>query len=146
MPILYASGVAVPPLEVRRLAIAAALHVVSREPLPVREEPPAAVEATLETLTAQIAEVLKRLDSVETALLESVWERETAQKPAPASEPVTPTLQADCAVSPGRPMLPPVTTFPAEDDATDVERLSVPAVPLSDVRMSNRAAKALFGE
>jgi hypothetical protein len=142
----------VPPLEVRRLAVAAALTAVSREPVPVREEPPAIVEATLETLTAQIAEVLKRLDSVETALLESVWDRESAQQPqqpqrAPESGPIAPVAtSAERPSGLGRPVLPPVTTFPAEDDGTDAERLSVPAVPLSDVRMSNRAAKALFGE
>ena len=138
-----------PPLEVRRLAVAAALCAVSREPLPVREEPQAIVEPMLETLTAQIAEVLKRLDSVETALLESVWDRESAQQPRPAEraeEPVASAFASERPVSPGRPVLPPVTTFPAEDDPAEADRISVPALPLTDVRMSNRAAKALFGE
>ena len=130
-----------PPLEVRRLAVAAALDALSREPLPLRPGSPEPIEQTLEALTTQIAEVLKRLDSVETALLESVWEKELAAAPA-----------ADTYERPagsGRPTLPPLTTAAADNDndSTDEsERLSVPALPLTDVRMSTRAAKALFGE
>ena len=143
-----------PPLEVRRLAVAAALDALSREPLPARAEPPQPVEDTLKQLAAQIGEVLARLDSVETALLESVWDREPVAPSTVAPSAVVPTspaaAPADAAperpVTPGRPILPAATAFPAEDAGANDDRLSVPAVPLTDVRMSNRAAKALFGE
>lgn len=123
-------------LETRRLGVIEALRALAREPRPVPVPapppvPPApavhvepvldavvdAVEERLDAVSAKISEVLRRLDSVETTLLEAAWER-----------PVT----AD-------------RSEPAPEDAGDDERVSVPKVPFGEGKMSSVAADALFG-
>jgi hypothetical protein len=89
-------------LELRRRAVAEAFRAV-------------AVEARLDELSRQSAQVLARLASVETALLESAWE--------------APQSVAEC-----------------EPGPEQEERVSVPAVPLDEVRMSSTASRALFGD
>lgn len=107
-------------LEDRRQAVVAALRAVAAEPRPephpVVEAVVGAVDARLEDLSGRLDEVLARLSSVETALLESAWER-------PAQD---------------------VAAEPHEDDDAD-STVSVPALDLEKGRMSSGAAKALFG-
>jgi hypothetical protein len=83
-----------------------------------------ALEARLDALARESAHVQERLASVETALLESAWEG-----------PVT----AVTAATVTRPEPEP------EPDPDPDERVSVPAVPLGEVRMSSAASRALFG-
>lgn len=114
-------------LETRRLAVVAALRAVAAEPLPRPE--PSVIEAVvgavgnrLDELSGRIDEVLARLGSVETALLESAWDqpaREVRAEEAEASADVTDDTDATVSV-------------PALDD-------------LAEGRMSSIAAKALFG-
>lgn len=124
-------------LEDRRLAVVAALRAIAAEPAPrpvSRSAPrPApsvvdavvgAVHARLDELSGRIDEVLARLGSVETTLLESAWDQ-----PAPPSRELDEVEES------------------ATDstDSTD-STVSVPAVDdLADGRMSSVAAKALFG-
>jgi hypothetical protein len=93
-------------LESRRRAVAEAFRAV-------------AVEARLDELSRQSAQVLARLASVETALLESAWEG-----PSSATE----------------------WEPEAQPEPEPEERVSVPAVPLGEVRMSSTASRALFGD
>jgi hypothetical protein len=93
-------------LESRRRAVAEAFRAV-------------AVEARLDELSRQSAQVLARLASVETALLESAWEG-----PPSATE----------------------WEPEAQPEPEPEERVSVPAVPLGEVRMSSTASRALFGD
>jgi hypothetical protein len=97
-------------LESRRRAVAEAFRAV-------------AVEARLDELSRQSAQVLARLASVETALLESAWEG-----PSSATE-WEPEAQPE-----------------PEPEPEPEERVSVPAVPLGEVRMSSTASRALFGD
>jgi len=129
-----------PSLEQRRRAVAEALRTVAAEPLvrvtaartaaarpattPATTPASPAVEERLKVLSVQLGEVLRRLDSVETAVLETVWDR-------PAAE-----LASACAGEP------PATGDGPEPD----ERVSVPSVPLGEVRMSSAASRALFGD
>jgi hypothetical protein len=95
-------------LESRRRAVAEAFRAV-------------AVEARLDELSRQSAQVLARLASVETALLESAWEGpSSATEWEPEAQP--------------------------EPEPEPEERVSVPAVPLGEVRMSSTASRALFGD
>lgn len=133
-------------LEARREAVADAFRALAREPVPASPaavtepdtEPESsapvvgavvdAVESRLGALSAKISEVLARLDSVETTLLEAAWDRPTV-----VHQPVTPAPTADTA---------------AEDDGADdadEDRVSVPKVPLGEGKMSSVAARALFG-
>ncbi|HET6909951.1 MAG TPA: hypothetical protein VFH54_11475 [Mycobacteriales bacterium] len=130
-------------LEARREAVADVFRALAREPVPARpaavaaptpEPAPAgpvvgavvdAVESRLGALSAKISEVLARLDSVETTLLEAAWERPTV-----VHQPVDAEVDH------------------VEDDADDIddeERVSVPKVPLGEGKMSSVAARALFG-
>jgi hypothetical protein len=116
-------------LEARRLAVVAALRGLATKPRPsadpVVDPVVDAVHGRLDTLSGQLDEVLARLDSVETALLESVWDS------APTDHPADSDSDADDAS--------------ADSDDEDDRRLSVPAVALSAGAMSTGAARALFG-
>jgi hypothetical protein len=139
-------------LESRRRAVVEALRALNREnPKPKRrpvdsptaqaEQAPMttatdlrAVEARLDALSGQVAEVITRLSSVETAVLESVWEQPhaaTSPETVTATEPTVDEAYVDEAH----------VDEPSEED----ERVSVPAVPLGEVRMSSEASRALFG-
>jgi hypothetical protein len=110
-----------PSVDQRRAAIADALRAVNAEAAANEETP--AVIARLDGLSAALSQVIERLDAVqscvETAVLESVWEREPGPFPADHDE-------------------------DSESD-TDATVVSVPAVPLGEGRMSSVASRALFG-
>jgi hypothetical protein len=123
-----------PSLEERRRAVVAALRAVAAEPesspqpepeakvvvLPMVEALADAMHGRLDDLSARLDEVLSRLGSVETAVLEAAWERPAATA---AAVPVEPDDR--------------------DDDAAAA--VSVPAVDMREGRMSSHAAKALFG-
>jgi hypothetical protein len=125
-------------LEQRRRAVVEALRALNREK---PKRPPAAsgadlhaVEARLDGLSRQVAEVITRLSSVETAVLESAWEH-----PHPAASQETPSEAAPVVDDPVD------EPYAGDGSYADDERVSVPAVPLGEGRMSSAASRALFG-
>ncbi|MDQ1746063.1 MAG: hypothetical protein QOD07_326 [Frankiaceae bacterium] len=80
-------------LEARRLAVVEALRAVAAEPLPVPRPEPSVIDAVgavgarLDDLSGRLDEVLARLGSVETALLESAWEQPCPERATEETEP-----------------------------------------------------------
>lgn len=110
-------------LEARRQAIADALRADAAES--EQRARAAAVERRLDDLSSRLA-------AVETLLLEDAWGRPPA---VPATK-VTDATDATDAIDD--------RSAPTGDDDGE-ERVSVPAVPLGEGRMSSVASRVLFG-
>jgi hypothetical protein len=93
------------------------------------------VEERLDTVTGRLAEVVARLDAVADKVADLA-----SRLPEPALEAQDAVVGEDPAVDAGL-----YDDTPFEDSPYDEDRVSVPAVPLDEVRMSSVASRALFG-